>query len=188
MLGDTPGLLPKHLHIDKLAAAVKKTPHTQNIYFQETVLSTFIISSFLWVFFLWLYKAVFFPNVMWHISQLYVNMLGKCFASTWFLTFAAPLFENWRQMSQKYRLLISSFFTWLFKASSPPAEREFIIARLVMSPHYYMCSFLWLRARWLLSWVFVPKRSPHILHVYSNMLGKWRLSTWFLTLPAFLFA
>ena len=104
MLGDTPLLLPKHLQIGKLAAV--KTLHSQNIYFQETALSTFIISSFLWVFFLWLYKAVFFPNVMWQISQLYVNMLGKCFASTWFLTFAAPLFENWRQMSQKYRLLV----------------------------------------------------------------------------------
>ena len=138
MPGDSPLLLPKHLQIGKLAAVKTTLNHSQNIYSQETARSTFIISSFLCVFFLWLYKAVFFPNVMWQISQLYVNMLGKCFASTWFLTFAAPLFENWRQMSQKYRLLVSSFFTWLFKASSPPAERECIIAMFVIS-HLTTC-------------------------------------------------
>ena len=42
---------------------------------------------FLWLFCTWRYKAQLVPRTVSHCGHWYENVFGKCFDSTWFLTF-----------------------------------------------------------------------------------------------------
>ena len=45
-----------------------------------------ILIFYLWFRFLWVWNALFVPKILSQNWQLYVNVLGKCLDSTWFLT------------------------------------------------------------------------------------------------------
>ena len=90
-----------HIHY---AAAFKRTSYSYNIYLYPRFAEHLL---------LWLSRAFLVLRIALQWKHSWVNMLGKCLASKWFLIAAVDLCLNWKQMAQWY-----SWFSLLINWSS----------------------------------------------------------------------